>query len=179
MGPPRGFPRIGLRWAACLLLGFALGGIARHYSGPWIRRLTREARETPEEPLTRPMTEVAGDGPAPRLSIRLHPDPLQGMNLELLTEHFRFSPERAGSRHVPGEGHAGIQVNGNKIARCYGPWFHLRFLPPGTHLVEVTLCANDLTELSLKGVPISDHAIVRVRAGRAIEWIPSPPLVPI
>lgn len=86
---------------------------------------------------------------APTLDIALHADTVGGWNLELITEHFRFSADRAGLSHRPGEGHAHLYVNGEKIARLYGNWYHLAALPDGPVEIEVTLNANDHRPLSV------------------------------
>ena len=92
----------------------------------------------------------AGPG-APALEISLEPDPVSGWNLHIVTDNFTFAPDRAGLAHTPGEGHAHVYVNGEKVARVYGPWFHLPALPEGRSLVEVTLNANDHSALAVDG----------------------------
>jgi hypothetical protein len=90
-------------------------------------------------------------GPAtPTLAATLTPDPLSGWNLHVETSHFRFTPENAGAPHVPGEGHAHVYVDGDKIARLYGSWMHIPALPPGA-TVEVKLNANDHRPLAVHG----------------------------
>ena len=95
-----------------------------------------------------------GEG-APRLELDLRPDPVAGWNLHLKTENFVFAAERAGAEHVPGEGHAHIYVNGEKIARAYGNWFHLETLPTGPVEIEVTLTSNDHRSLMVGDVPVA------------------------
>ncbi len=92
---------------------------------------------------------------APGLDIELSPDPVSGWNLEIRAENFRFAGENAGKAHVPGEGHAHIYVNGQKIARAYSNWFHLETLPPGRVEVEVTLNSNDHRSLTVGDAPLS------------------------
>ena len=77
-----------------------------------------------------------------------------GWNLHIATTNFRFAPERANAPHRPGEGHAHVYVDGRKIARVYGPWFHLDALPPGGATVAVTLTANDHRTLAVAGRPL-------------------------
>jgi len=86
--------------------------------------------------------ELAGDVAVPRVDLVIHKDTMAGRNLEIITENFRFAPEHAGSEHVAGEGHAHLYINGKKIARVYGHWFHIPEPGPGTHSVLVTLNAN-------------------------------------
>ena len=88
---------------------------------------------------------IKGGPNAPTLKIRLTKDADSGWNLNVLTSNFRFSPEHAGGIHIPGAGHGHIYVNGKKIARLYGPWFHITELPKDGVRVRVTLNANDPT----------------------------------
>ncbi|MEM7753215.1 MAG: hypothetical protein AAF230_07360 [Pseudomonadota bacterium] len=92
---------------------------------------------------------------APKLALDMTPDPVAGWNLNLQTENFVFAAERAGAAHVPGEGHAHIYVNGIKVARAYGNWFHLERLPPGTVEIEVTLNSNDHRSLMVGETPVA------------------------
>lgn len=96
----------------------------------------------------------AGDFP-PTLRAVLHKDPGSGWNLHVTTEHFRFAPENVSTLHVPGEGHAHVYVDGDKIARLYGPWMHIGALPEGAEALTVTLNANDHTVLATNGAPLS------------------------
>ena len=99
------------------------------------------------------------DAATPTLAVELVPDPVSGWNLHVETENFAFAPEHAGAPHVPGEGHAHVYVDGEKIARLYGPWLHVPALPPGATL-EVTLNANDHRPLAMHGHPLAATAIV-------------------
>lgn len=92
--------------------------------------------------------------PAPLLRLTLHPDGPQSRNLHIGVENFVFDPEGVNGSHVPGRGHAHLYLNGIKIARAYGPWMQLDALPIGTHVLRVTLNANDHTQLASDGVPI-------------------------
>ena len=98
---------------------------------------------------------------APTVDMALTPDPVSGWNLHVATENFNFAPERAGQEHVSGEGHAHVYVDGDKIARLYGPWMHIPSLSGGA-TVEVTLNGNDHRPLALGGTPIA--ARMRVAA---------------
>lgn len=98
---------------------------------------------------------MAPGASAPTLDLDLQPDPVSGWNLNIQTSNFKFAAERAGDAHVPGEGHAHIYVNGEKIARAYGDWFHLDGLPKGTVEIEVTLTSNDHRSLMVGDAPLS------------------------
>lgn len=91
---------------------------------------------------------------APEISIMVMPDPMAGHNLHVMTKNFTFSPEHASGVHVAGEGHAHVYVNGEKLGRLYGAWFHLDALPKGEVEVKVTLNANDHSPLAVGGTLI-------------------------
>lgn len=100
---------------------------------------------------------------APEISLLLSEDPVSGYNLEVKTRHFDFAPKQAGQAHVPGQGHAHVYVNGEKVARLYGAWLHLPALPEGEALVEVTLNANDHRPLAIGGEVIAAQTRVIVQ----------------
>jgi len=88
---------------------------------------------------------------APSVSAEIAKDPVGGWNLHVTATNFRFAPERASGDHVAGEGHGHIYVNGKKIARLYGAWFHIGALPKGGAQIRVTLNANDHREIMVGG----------------------------
>jgi len=100
--------------------------------------------------------EFAGDIAVPRVDLVIHKDTMAGRNLEIITENFRFAPEHAGSEHVDGEGHAHLYIDGKKIARVYGPWFHIPEPGPGMHSVRVTLNANSHQDFVVGNQVIED-----------------------
>ena len=100
---------------------------------------------------------------APTLAIDLAPDAASGWNLHVKTTGFRFAPEHASGAAVAGEGHAHVYVNGDKIARLYGPWLHIGSLPPGKATVRVTLNANDHRALAVDGRPVAAETVVETR----------------
>ncbi len=95
--------------------------------------------------------EVTGV-PAPSLAIMVSADPMAGHNLHVMVENFAFSPQNASGADVPGEGHAHVYVNGEKLGRLYGAWYHIDALPKGAHTVAVTLNSNNHQPLSVDGV---------------------------
>lgn len=99
-------------------------------------------------------------GAAPTLNINLVPDSAAGWNLHLEVSNFRFAADHAGQSAVDGEGHAHLYVNGTKIARIYGDWYHIGSLPEGTANVEVGLYSNDHKALSVDGQPIKQTLVV-------------------
>lgn len=92
---------------------------------------------------------------APDLTIALTPDRMEGYNLRVNLSNFTFSPEGASLADVPGEGHAHVYVNGEKLGRLYGEWMHIAHLPKGEAVVSVTLNSNMHSPLAVNGQPIS------------------------
>lgn len=99
---------------------------------------------------------------APGLEISLTPDPMAGWNLHVVPHNFRFAPENASMADKPGEGHAHVYVNGQKLARLYGGWMHIPDLPKGETTVEVSLNANSHSTLTVDGKPVSASVTVKV-----------------
>jgi hypothetical protein len=95
--------------------------------------------------------DLGGQGPVPTVAVEAKPDPMGGWNVHVRTTHFRFAPENVNRPHRPGEGHAHLYVDGKKVARLYGPWYHLGALPAGKHRLSVTLNANSHEELAVGG----------------------------
>ena len=87
-------------------------------------------------------------------------DPMSGWNIYLEVTDFRFAPEHASQAHQAGEGHAHLYINGNKIARLYGNWFHIPEFTKAKNEVKVTLNTNDHQTLTFNGQPI-ERKIIR------------------
>ncbi len=106
--------------------------------------------------------EVAADGAVPTVSLEVTPDPSSGWNVQVTLGNFHLAPERASTEHVEGEGHMHIYVDGVKINRLYGLWYHLGNLEPGEREVRVELSANDHATLTHNGNPIDATVMVDV-----------------
>jgi len=92
---------------------------------------------------------------APEVTVDLIRDPMEGYNLQVRTRNFAFTPKAAGLGDVPGEGHAHVYVNGEKLGRLYGEWMHIARLPQGEVIVSVTLNSNTHGPLAVGGTPIA------------------------
>ena len=103
----------------------------------------------------------AGPG-APTLDFRVVEDAASGWNLHIVTTGFRFTRESVNGPHRAGEGHAHVYVDGKKVARIYGPRFHLGALPPGEVTLSVTLNANDHSALAVAGRPLKAEKTITV-----------------
>lgn len=112
-----------------------------------------------------PMVEVLEDRLAPSLSLRLFLDRMDGFNVFLETQNFRFTPESVGSTIIANEGHAHLYVNGTKVARMYSPWHHLPSsqLREGINRIEVEFSTNDHSVWSLAGGPIGADVLIDTR----------------
>ena len=106
-----------------------------------------------------------GDTPTPpTVKLTVHKDAKAGWNLQVQVDNFHFALEHASTTHVPGEGHAHLYIDGKKITRLYGEWYHIPALSSGTHKITVTLNANSHEDLMVKGKVVSDKQEVRVSA---------------
>jgi len=95
-------------------------------------------------------------GAAPRIvELTVELDPVGGVNLFVTTADFEFAPRLVNLDHVPGKGHGHIYVDGVKVARLYGPAYHLDGLAAGERRIEVTLYANDHREYAVDGTKVS------------------------
>ena len=99
---------------------------------------------------------------APGIALDLTRDPMEGYNLHVQTTDFTFTPQAAGLGDVPGEGHAHVYVNGEKLGRLYGSWMHIAHLPQGEVTVEVTLNSNTHRPLSVAGQPVAAQSVLFV-----------------
>ncbi|MEU3775085.1 hypothetical protein AB0F11_18095 [Streptomyces sp. NPDC032472] len=105
------------------------------------------------------LREVPAEG-APQVRLTVHPDSEDGWNLQLAVERFRFTPDSTGGAALPGAGHAHLELDGRKLARLYGPWFHLPAaqVPEGAHTLTVRLYADDHTAWAVAGKPVEGTA---------------------
>ncbi|WP_413161517.1 hypothetical protein ACL6C3_23235 [Capilliphycus salinus ALCB114379] len=108
--------------------------------------------------------EIPEGQPIPTVDLVVHPDSVKGWNLEVKVSNFRFAPEHASGDARPGEGHAHLYVNGEKITRIYGNWYYLGSLSPGQNQLRVGLSTNDHKDLVHQGQPIEDVEMIQVEA---------------
>ena len=109
--------------------------------------------------------EVPPGKPVPTVNLMVRPDAMSGWNLQVKVTNFTFAPERVNTKSTSvNEGHAHLYVNGKKVSRLYGPWYHLVNLPPGSHNIMVTLNTNDHGDLMHRGKPIQDTKTIQVPA---------------
>lgn len=105
------------------------------------------------------MLEIAAEG-APEVALSVEKDPMAGWNVVVTTENFAFTPEKVNSDNVDNTGHAHLYVDGIKIARLYGSYFHIPDLPAGEHEISVSLSSNDHSYYMVDGKRSAARTIV-------------------
>lgn len=103
--------------------------------------------------------EVAANEPKPEIaSIELNKDAKAGWNLYINTNNFEFTPQNVNQNNVPGQGHAHLYIDGQKITRLYSNYYYISGYEEGIHDVEVTLNANNHEEYFVDGIKVSKTA---------------------
>jgi hypothetical protein len=107
----------------------------------------------PSQHMAHAEIEVDNTKPIPAVSMKAMPDSKDGYNLYITTENFTITPDKAGAANEPNTGHMHLYVNGEKIARVYGNWYHLSKadLKDGDNTVEISLNANDHSDWLVNG----------------------------
>jgi len=128
---------------------------------PWFRDLPlqQSAAEMMAHEMQHGMLEVPAVG-APQVAITVEQDPMDGWNVTLSTSNFTFTPQMVNGENVDNTGHAHLYVDGVKIARLYGPNFHIPFLPVGEHEISVNLSSNDHSYYVIDGNRIAARTTV-------------------
>ncbi len=116
----------------------------------------------PDEARHSGQVTVSGSANVPTVDLDVMQDELSGWNIHLKTENFRFTPQKFGRPHVPGEGHAHLYLGGKKLARLYSPWYHVGKLPSGTYTLVATLNANNHDEYFYSDKVIADTTKITV-----------------
>jgi len=108
------------------------------------------------------MLAVDGWATPPTISADIFKDPESGWNLHVMTTGFTFNAAAAGYDNVEGEGHAHIYVNGKKLGRLYGDWYHIGGLSTRDQAVKVSLNANDPSALLRNGKELAAQVTITV-----------------
>ncbi|MCX4777385.1 cupredoxin domain-containing protein [Streptomyces sp. NBC_01264] len=125
------------------------------------------------------LREVPAEG-APEVRLTARPDSEDGWNLQLAVTNFRFTPDSTGGAALPGAGHAHLELDGRKLARLYGPWFHLPAaqVPEGTHTLTVRLYADDHTAWAVAGKPVEATLELAAESGPSTHTHTHTPAAP-
>jgi hypothetical protein len=103
---------------------------------------------------------------APNATLEVQKDPTGGFNVQVVTSKFVWRPEMASMKHVPGEGHAHVYLDGRKIMRIYNEWFHLNTFQfstrSGEQLLTIEFVGNDHAPYTIQGLPVGAGQIVDV-----------------
>ena len=103
---------------------------------------------------------------APQASLEIKKDPTGGFNVHVLTNNFVWRPDMASMKHVLGEGHAHVYLDGRKIMRIYNEWFHLNTYQfatkAGEQLLSIEFVGNDHSPYTIQGLPVGAEQVVDV-----------------
>ena len=109
--------------------------------------------------------EIAQEA-SPQATLEIKKDPTGGFNVHVVTRNFVWRPEMASMKHVPGEGHAHVYLDGRKIMRIYNEWFHLNTYQfstrSGEQLLSIEFVGNDHAPYTIQGLPVGTEQIVDV-----------------
>lgn len=138
----------------CILIGVIIAPLFRDLpvQGPVDQGMMDHAMQHGE-------LEVPAVG-APQVDLSVEEDPMNGWNVTLTTSNFTFTPEDVNGANVANTGHAHLYVDDVKIARLYGPHYHIPFLPVGEHVISVNLSSNDHSYYLVNGTRIEASATV-------------------
>jgi hypothetical protein len=103
--------------------------------------------------------EVPADQ-APKVELVVVEDAKSGYNIKIITTNFKFTPENVNGENVIGEGHAHLYVDGEKIGRVYGEYYHYNGNFEGSKKFLVTLNANDHSDYAVNGDKIQSEVVV-------------------
>jgi len=105
---------------------------------------------------------------APSAKLLVTKDPTGGFNVQVQTSRFTWRPDMASMKHVEGEGHAHVYLDGRKIMRIYNNWFHLNTFQfatkSGEQLLSIELVGNDHAPYTTEGLPVGAEVLVDVAA---------------
>ncbi|MDY6941147.1 MAG: hypothetical protein SWY16_26255 [Cyanobacteriota bacterium] len=106
--------------------------------------------------------EIPDGQPVPEIGLVVSEDSVRGWNVEVQLKNFTLTPENVNQANRPGEGHAHLYINGEKMTRLYSNWYYLSELPPGEHTITVSLNSNQHDALTHNGQPIEASTILEV-----------------
>lgn len=145
-------------FALGVFLGFMLFAPAENIMSEQSADMSTAQKMNIEEMKPHPMIPVDESLPIPAITVEAIKDAMDGYNLHFVLENYVLTPEKVNTEPVNNEGHTHVYVNGVKVARVYGEWFHLSSgdLAEGENTVEVTLNANNHGEWLYNGQHVSD-----------------------
>jgi hypothetical protein len=149
-----------------VVIVFVIGFVIGNYTGYFVEN-EEDNGHTHTLPhshgnMTHGMVEVKNYTNIPTVDLVVHVDPKAGWNLQVKTTNFVWAPWNASLEHVPGEGHAHLYIDGDKVTRIYGEWYLIPELTSGMHEIKVSLSANNHDDYVLDGVVIADTEMITV-----------------
>lgn len=98
---------------------------------------------------------------APKIEVSVNRGDDEKWIVSVKTENFEFfEPTVEPLVHEDGRGHGHLYLNGLKLQRMYNGQAQIGALPPGKHIISVTLNTNDHKTYSVGGNPIVDFATI-------------------
>lgn len=97
----------------------------------------------------------------PRIAVAAAPEGAE-WRVSARVENFTFAPDRMDGPHVEGEGHGHLYLNGLKLQRMTGPEARIGALPPGEHVIRVSLNTNDHAAYAVDGRAVAAEVVVTV-----------------
>ncbi len=96
--------------------------------------------------------DLKSSDPIPTVDFDITRDPvgMGGWDVHIITTNFTFTPQNVNQPPVPDQGHVHIYVDDTMYV-VYGPWYHLDDLSAGSHVITVSLFANDHSIFSKDG----------------------------
>lgn len=96
------------------------------------------------------------------MDIDVDVEPDGGVNVHIMTENWRWAPENVNTEHIPGEGHAHVYVDGEKINRVYGSHYYIKDVEAGERVIRVALNTNEHNEFTVDGTLVEATRIINV-----------------
>ncbi len=105
---------------------------------------------------------TVGEGePAPSVALSAQPSEA-GWSVKLQSDEFAFREDLLDGPHVPGTGHGHLYVGGLKLQRLFSSTAAVGALPPGSHIVRVTLNTNDHRAYVVDDEPVTATTTIHV-----------------
>lgn len=107
--------------------------------------------------------EIPKGSEIPAVNLSVSSDGPDTWLLKLSLFHFAFAPEKVGEKKLSyNEGHAHLYINGKKISRLYGEYYHLGNLKEGRNEITITLNSNNHGALMADGKPVQATRVIEV-----------------
>lgn len=137
-----------------LIIGVYTGTLIEKHNSKNSDETSMEMQKADHDDFGHKHEQIEAEIPAPVIDLDVTQDPLGSWNAKISFANFTLSPENVGKADITGQGHAHIYIDGEKINRVYGEWYHLGELPEGEHVISVTLSTNSHKELTKDGLLI-------------------------